>query len=60
MDYVMASFVEWMEMDARAIHFHSVDAWTVDVEWIASLLGNVEYPQCSGNFQGECISSKQG
>jgi hypothetical protein len=26
-----------MEMDARTIHFHAVDTWTVDVEWIASL-----------------------
>ncbi|KAG8670743.1 hypothetical protein FPOAC1_003977 [Fusarium poae] len=25
-------------MDARTIHFHAVDTWTVDVEWIASLL----------------------
>lgn len=39
MDYVTASSMEWMEMDARTIHFHAVDAWTVDVEWIASLLG---------------------
>ncbi|KAJ4152182.1 hypothetical protein NW765_017691 [Fusarium oxysporum] len=29
--------MEWMEMDARTIHFHAVDTWTVDVEWIASL-----------------------
>jgi hypothetical protein len=26
-----------MEMDARTIHFHAMDTWTVDVEWIASL-----------------------
>jgi hypothetical protein len=38
MDYVTPGTVEWMEMDARTIHFHGVDAWTVDVEWIASLL----------------------
>jgi hypothetical protein len=31
MDYVTASSMEWMEMDARTIHFHAV------VEWIASL-----------------------
>src|SRR6478735_6475514 len=37
MDYVTASSMEWMEMDARTIHFHAVDTWTVDVEWIASL-----------------------
>lgn len=37
MDYVMPSVVEWVEMDARSIHFHGVDAWMVDVEWIASL-----------------------
>ncbi|EXK76126.1 hypothetical protein FOQG_19118 [Fusarium oxysporum f. sp. raphani 54005] len=30
--------MEWMEMDARTIHFHAVDTWTVDVEWIASLI----------------------
>jgi hypothetical protein len=38
MDYVTASSMEWMEMDARTIHFHVVDTWTVDVEWIASLV----------------------
>jgi hypothetical protein len=27
-----------MEMGARTIHFHAVDTWTVDVEWIASLV----------------------
>jgi hypothetical protein len=37
MDYVTASSMEWMEMDARTIHFHVVDTWTVDVEWIACL-----------------------
>src|SRR6478735_3425347 len=40
MDYVTASSMEWMEMDARTIHFHAVDTWTVDVEWIASLAEN--------------------
>jgi len=38
MDYVTASSMEWMEMDARTIHFHAVDTWIVDVEWIASLI----------------------
>jgi gamma-glutamyltranspeptidase len=38
MDYVTASSMEWMEMDARTIHFHAMDTWTVDVEWIASLV----------------------
>jgi hypothetical protein len=42
MDYVTASSMEWMEMDARTIHFHAVDTWTVDVEWIASLLTSVK------------------
>src|SRR6478735_6778668 len=41
MDYVTASSMEWMEMDARTIHFHAVDTWTVDVEWIASLYETV-------------------
>jgi hypothetical protein len=30
--------MEWMEMDARTIHFHAVDTWTVDVEWVAGLV----------------------
>jgi hypothetical protein len=37
MDYITASSMEWMEMDAGTIHFHAVDTWTVNVEWIASL-----------------------
>jgi hypothetical protein len=27
-------------MDARSIHFHGVDAWMMDVEWIVSLGSN--------------------
>ena len=38
MDYVIFGAVKWMEMDARVIHFHVSMQWTVDVEWIASLL----------------------
>ena len=33
----MPTAVEWMEMDARTIHFHISTQWMVDVEWIASL-----------------------
>ena len=29
--------MEWMEMDARALHSTEWTKWTVDVEWIASL-----------------------
>jgi hypothetical protein len=29
--------MEWMEMDARAIHSTAWTKWTVDVEWIATL-----------------------
>ena len=38
MDYVMPTAVEWMEMDARTIHFHISTQWMVDVEWIATLI----------------------
>jgi 2-polyprenyl-3-methyl-5-hydroxy-6-metoxy-1,4-benzoquinol methylase len=37
MDYIMRRAVELMEMDVRSLHFHGVDAWMMDVEWIASL-----------------------
>jgi hypothetical protein len=38
MDYVIGGPMEWMEMDARAIHSTAWTKWTVDVEWIATLL----------------------
>ena len=38
MDYVTGCLMEWMEMDARAIHSTAWTKWTVDVEWIASLV----------------------
>ena len=37
MDYVIGGPMEWMEMDARAIHSTAWTKWTVDVEWIATL-----------------------
>ena len=35
--------MEWMEMDARALHSTEWTKWTVDVEWIASL-GELDLP----------------
>jgi hypothetical protein len=54
MDYVTAGSVEWMEMDARTIHFHGVDAWTVDMEWIASL--SVVHDECSDDSGDDGLS----
>ena len=37
MDAMTVELIEWMEMDARALHSIEWTKWTVDVEWIATL-----------------------
>src|SRR5687767_5880779 len=44
MDYVTASSMEWMEMDARTIHFHAVDTWTVSKLYTREKVSFVEKP----------------
>ena len=34
--------MEWMEMDARTVHSTGWTEWTVDVEWIATLVVRCE------------------
>jgi hypothetical protein len=45
MDYVIGGPMEWMEMDARAIHSTAWTKWTVDVEWIATLFARRKTPE---------------
>jgi len=37
MDAMTVGLMEWMEMDARALHSIEWTKWTVDMEWIATL-----------------------
>ena len=38
MDAMTVELIEWMEMDARALHSIEWTKWTADVEWIATLV----------------------